>query len=31
MSREGVRHVQTPALRKLRSALTGGSSERCLA
>ena len=31
MSREGVRHVQTRALRKLRSALTGGNSERCLA
>jgi RNA polymerase primary sigma factor len=27
MSREGVRHVQTRALRKLRSALTGGSSQ----
>jgi DNA-directed RNA polymerase sigma subunit (sigma70/sigma32) len=30
MSREGVRHVQTRALRKLRSALTG-SSQHCLA
>lgn len=31
MSREGVRHVQTRALRKLREALTGAGRERCLA
>jgi RNA polymerase primary sigma factor len=31
MSREGVRHVQTRALRKLRMALTGGGSQHCLA